>query len=102
MALRATKLNEDAPQPRRVTASALSQWACGPRTMLEGAARSAPLFSDVCIAPSTVPPGLESPLGGESILPGAEFHVSPTFHALQRSGENRLSALLNCEGSDRD
>jgi hypothetical protein len=41
----------------RAKASALSQWACGPRTMLEGAARSGPLFSDICIAPSTVPPG---------------------------------------------
>jgi hypothetical protein len=38
--------------------------------MLEGAARSGPLFSDICIAPSTVPPGLESSLRGESILPG--------------------------------
>ena len=48
MALRATKLNEDAPPPRRVRASAL-------------------------------PPGLESLLRGESILPGANFSLSPSF-----------------------
>ena len=60
MALRTTKPNEDAPRPCGAKPSGLSQWACGPRTMHEGARGSGPLFSGICAAPSTAPPGAYS------------------------------------------
>jgi len=53
MALRATKPNEDAPQPRGAKSSGL-------------------------------PPGLESPLRGESILPGAELALPPVAPSGER------------------
>jgi len=99
MVQRATKPNKDAPHACRVRASGLSRMGLPPTNCDEnkggvgGSARPGRAREAERIAPgrncfSTVAPrlesplgvrALESPLGGESVLPGAEPDVSRVF-----------------------
>jgi hypothetical protein len=91
MALRATKPNEDAPQPRRAKASALSRMGLRPTNRDEnkgGVGGSA--CPERAREAERIAPGAELLFNGESILPGAERSLSLTFvDRVFRSGNER-------------